>query len=125
VTPEDEFVLNPRRRHPLPVKKTDPPQNQVNAEPNFGPDHGAVAVYSPAPVIPAYLRNQNLQASVVIEFFVTAQGQATPRLLDSSGNDELDAIALDTVKKWEFKPAVKNNAPLDSKSRLRIRFEVY
>jgi len=60
----------------------------------------------------------------VIEFLITAQGEVTPRLLDSSGNDELDAIAIDTVKKWQFKPAAQDNVPIDSKTRLRILFEV-
>lgn len=128
-SPEDEIVYNPSPKRHAPPQKTKsaelPGQNQVNAAPNLGPDHGAVAVYAPAPVIPAYLRNQDLKTSVVIEFLITSQGQATPRLLESSGNDELDAIALGTVKTWRFKPAVQANAPVDSKSRLRIRFEVY
>lgn len=126
---DDEIVFNPKRRHPKPIQKKEPPkqpeQNQVNAGPDLGPTHGPVALYSPAPVIPAYLRNQNLKTNVVIEFFISAQGQVTPRLLDSSGNDELDSIALATVKKWQFKPAASNNVPIDSKTRLRIVFEVY
>ncbi len=128
--PDDEVVFNPRRKHPpRPVKKEEPPkpseQNKVEAGPDLGPTHGPVAVYSPSPVIPEYLRSQNLKTTVVIEFLITAQGQITPRLLDSSGNDELDAIALNTVKKWQFKPASKDNIPTDSKTRLRILFEVY
>jgi len=129
-TPDDEIVFNPHHKSPKKVvKKTPPPpapeQNQVNAGPNLGPTHGPVALYSPAPVIPNYLRNQNLKTNVVIEFLITAQGQVTPRLLDSSGNDELDSIALNTVKKWQFKPAAQDNVPVDSKTRLRILFEVY
>ena len=132
VQDEAEVYFNPRRKHPKP-KKTEPKgkkapapvQNQVKAGPSLGPTHGPVALYAPAPVIPAYLRNQNLKTNVVIEFLISAQGQATPRLLESSGSDELDAIALDTVKKWRFKPAAKDNRPVDSKTRLRIVFEVY
>lgn len=125
--PDDEIVYNPRRKHPKPVKKADPPpgQNQVKAAPGLGPTQGPVALYSPAPVIPGYLRNQNLKASVVIEFLITAQGRVTPRLLDSSGSGELDAIALDTASKWQFKPATRGDVPVDSKTRLRILFEVY
>jgi periplasmic protein TonB len=128
----DEVYYNPHRKHPKRKKaepKKNPPkapeQNQVEAGPALGPTHGPVALYAPAPVIPAYLRNQNLKTSVVIEFLITAQGQVTPRLLESSGSDELDSIALDTVKRWKFKPAAKDNQPVDSKTRLRIVFEVY
>jgi TonB family protein len=132
VPDEDEVYFNPHRKHPKPKKNQPkkkpapkPDQNQVEAGPALGPTHGPVALYAPAPVIPAYLRNQNLKTNVVIEFLITAQGQVTARLLQSSGSDELDAIALDTVKKWKFKPAAKDNQPVDSKTRLRIKFEVY
>jgi TonB family protein len=129
-TPEDEIVYNPRRKHPRVVKKTEPPptapeQNKVDAGPQLGPTHGPVALYAPKPVIPDYLRDQYLKSSVVIEFLIMAQGQVTPRLLQSSGSDELDSIALNTVAKWQFKPAAQDNVPVDSRTRLRILFEVY
>ncbi len=86
---------------------------------------GDLPVSSPAPVIPNHLRDQKLKTSVVIEFLITAQGQVTPRLLDSSGNDELDVIAFKTDSLWKFKPAAQDNVPIDPKTRLRILFEVY
>ncbi len=129
VKDEDEVVFSHKENHRKKAEKKAPPktaepQNQVEAGPSLGPTHGPVAFYAPAPVIPTYLRDQNLKTSVVIEFLITAQGQVTPRLLDSSGNDELDAIALKTASKWQFKPAAKDNTPVDSKTRLRILFEV-
>jgi TonB family protein len=100
-------------------------KNQTQAGPALGATHGAVALYAPAPVIPPYLRDRELKASVVIEFLVSAQGQAEPRLLGSSGSEELDAIALSTVRKWRFAPAEQEHHPVDSKTRLKILFEVY
>jgi TonB family protein len=127
-TDEDEVIFNPKHPHRKVIPKEPPKkaeeQNQVDQGPDLGPTHGPVALYAPAPVIPKYLRDQNLKTSVVIEFLITAQGLVTTRLLDSSGTEELDAIALDTVSKWKFKPAAQNNAPIDSKTRLRIVFEV-
>jgi TonB family protein len=129
VKDEDEIVFShkqsPKKKEEKKEKpKTNEPQNQVEAGPALGTTHGPVAYYAPEPVIPNYLRDQNLKTSVVIEFLITAQGGVTPRLLDSSGNDELDAIALKTASKWQFKPAAKDNVPVDSKTRLRILFEV-
>ena len=124
--PDDDVVFNPRHK-PKPAKKPTPPkteQNQVDAGPDLGPTHGPVALYAPQPVIPTYLRGQNLKANVVIEFLITAQGQVTCRLLESSGSDELDALSLQTAEKWRFKPAAQDNVPVDSKTRLRITFEV-
>jgi hypothetical protein len=46
-------------------------QNQTTGGPKLGPTHGPVAVFTPAPVIPGYLQNELLQASVVIDFFIS------------------------------------------------------
>ncbi len=99
-------------------------QNQAQGGPQLGPTHGAVALYAPAPVIPPSLRNQAFNSSVVIGFLVTARGQVTPRLLQSSGSDQLDAIALEAVSRWKFSPAARDNQPVDSRFRLRILFQV-
>ena len=129
VKDEDEIVFSQKQSHKKNVEKKETPkaieQNQVNSCPDLGPTPGPVAFYAPAPVIPTYLRNQNLKTSVVIEFLITAQAAVTPRLLESSGNDELDAIALKCASKWQFKPAAQDNVPVDSKTRLSILFEVY
>lgn len=91
----------------------------------LGSTHGPVAVFTPSPVIPAYLTNQDLNKTVVIEFFITAQGAVTPRLISSSDSEELDAIAINTAKKWQFRPAERDHKTVDSKVRLRIIFEVH
>lgn len=108
------------------IEKSD--QNVTKASPgldaSIGPTHGPVAVYTPSPVIPPYLTNQDLNRTVVIEFFVTALGGVIPRLIVSSDNEELDAIAVSTAKKWQFRPAEQEHKPVDSKVRLRIVFEV-
>lgn len=100
-------------------------ENQTESgPPPVARTHGPVAVYSPPPVIPTYLQNQEFKTHVVIDFYVTAEGVATPRLVGGSGNEELDAIALSAAKKWQFRPAEEEGKPIDSKVRLRIVFEV-
>lgn len=116
---------NPSRgRKAKPNEKLLDEKNQTEGGPQYGPTHGPIALYTPAPVIPSYLQDDYLKASVVIEFMISSTGAATPRLIDSSSNDQLDAIALETVEKWKFRPAEKNHMPIDSKVRLRIEFEV-
>jgi TonB family protein len=100
-------------------------QNQTDSGPPMAANHGPVAVVAPPPVIPSYFQDKDLNTSVVIEFLVNNQGTATPRLIGSSGNEELDAIALSTVRKWQFKPAEENHKPIDAKIRLRINFQVH
>ncbi len=93
-------------------------QNQTDSGPAAAPNHGPIAVVAPPPLIPSYLQDKDINTSVVIEFLVNNQGQATPRLIGSSGNEELDAIALAAVKKWQFRPAEQNHKPIDAPSKL-------
>ena len=105
--------------HSLFDEKNEVEKGQVQNE-----DHGPVVVSSPSPQIPPYLLNEILKASVVIEFKISSVGVADPSLIKSSGNEELDAIALKTAKTWKFQPALAGGKAIDSRIRLRINFEV-
>jgi TonB family protein len=113
-----------RGRQAKPEESKVSEDNQTQGGSQLAPSHGPVAVFSPSPHIPAYLQDKELHANVVIDFLVSAQGHSSPRLVGSSGNEELDAIALETAKKWQFRPAEKDHQPIDAKVRLRIVFEV-
>lgn len=99
-------------------------KNEVEKGTTKTEDHGPIVVSSPSPKIPSYLLNDILKASVVIEFRISAAGVAEPALIKSSGNEELDAIALKTARTWKFQPAVGGGKSIDSRIRLRINFEV-
>ncbi|MGZ3657865.1 MAG: energy transducer TonB [Bdellovibrionota bacterium] len=105
---------------PAPVAE----ENQTDSGPALSPTHGPVAIYSVAPKIPPFLQENDLNASVVIDFYVSAAGESNPRLVGSSGNEELDAIAIKAARLWRFHPAEQDHHALDSKVRLRIVFEV-
>jgi TonB family protein len=99
-------------------------ENQTEAGTKPAPSHGPVAVFAPPPVIPTYLQNREFKTSVAIDFYVNAKGGVITKLVGPSGSDELDAIALESVKKWIFRPAEKDHKAIDSKVRLRILFVV-
>ncbi len=108
---------------PLPQKTLDE-ENQTESGTKSAPTHGPIAVFAPPPVIPSYLQNREFKTAVAIDFYVNAKGGVTTRLVGPSGNDELDAIALEAVKKWIFRPAENEHQAIDSKIRLRILFVV-
>jgi TonB family protein len=128
--------LEPKRAEPTLSKianqgadapKTNSPLEEKNQTQTGHPmalTHGPVAVHAPAPVIPSYLQDKEIKTHVVIDFYVNSLGSAVPRLAGSSGHEELDAIALNTVKKWIFRPAETDGKPVDAKVRLRIVFVV-
>lgn len=88
------------------------------------------------PVFPAYLRNpappyprsakRRKQEGVVLLFVqVDEKGRAlSVRIEKSSGHMKLDSSALETVKKWRFLPARKNNIPVPSDVIVPIRFQL-
>lgn len=99
-------------------------KNETTVAPPAPKSHGAVVLSSPAPKIPPDLKNEVFKTSVLIEFFVSADGSAQATLIGSSGNDELDALALTSARSWVFRPAEKDGVAMDSKVRLRVNFEV-
>ena len=62
---------------------------------------------------------------MVAEFTVGKDGApAQVQIVRSSGNPELDRLALDTARKWRFKPATRDGQPIESVVRLHIQFQV-
>lgn len=107
-----------------PSEPTVQPINAVGTQPALTNTRGPVVDYAPPPKLPVYLRNENLKSTVVIEFLISQVGRVVPRLLSSSGNEELDALAVKTAETWKIRPALKEGKPIDSRVRLRINFEV-
>jgi protein TonB len=106
-----------------PVIKTT--QNKQGSGSPLGPTHGPVALYTPHPVIPNYLRNRVMNTAVIIQIFIDKYGTVSAQLLSSCGNAILDAIALKTVKEWKFLPATDNSIPINASVKLRINFQIY
>jgi protein TonB len=85
----------------------------------------AVAITKPDPILPDSLRLEAVDKSVVAEFDVDTNGVPTNvTIAQSSGDDELDRIALATAKQWRFRPATENGIPTPSTIRLHIEFQV-
>lgn len=83
------------------------------------------ATFNPSPTIPDDLRAEALHTTVSAQFIVSAAGvPEAVQIVRSSGNDELDRLALETAKKWRFKPATRDGQPIESKVILHIEFEV-
>lgn len=81
--------------------------------------------FAPQPSIPDDLRAQAIDKTVIVEITVDENGNATDvKLTQPTGNDELDRLALDTARKWKFKPATRDGQAVESRVRLHIEFQV-
>lgn len=81
--------------------------------------------YSPQPTIPDDLRDADFDSNVTAQIMVSTEGDPEDvKIVHSSGNDELDSIALDTAKRWRFKPATRDGVAIESRVLLHIEFQV-
>lgn len=81
--------------------------------------------FAPQPTIPDELRAQAIDKTVIVEITVDENGNTTNvKLTQSTGNDDLDRIAIDTPRKWKFRPATRDGQPVESKVRLHVEFQV-
>lgn len=107
---------------PAPVPEPKKPEPEPKKEPVFVE---ATPTLSPQPTIPDDLRADALDKTFVAEFVVSPEGVPSDiKVAQSTGNDELDRLALDTARQWRFKPATRDGQPIESRIRLHIEFQV-
>lgn len=84
----------------------------------------AKVIESPAPQIPAHKQEESFKTSCEARFLIDATGKATVTLVTSSGSEEIDELALKTLRTWKFKPATLEDKPVPSSRRIKIEFEI-
>jgi periplasmic protein TonB len=85
---------------------------------------GPRPVYAPVPSIPDDLRDEVMQATAVVRFHVSRDGQASVALVTSTDYSELDDLILETLRQWRFAPAVHNGVKIDSDAEIRLLVSV-
>ena len=73
------------------------------------------------PPYPDEARDQKLQGQVVVRAFVSETGDVE-NVEEVSGDPLLAKAALDAVKKWKFKPFIKNGKPAKVSTKLSFNF---
>lgn len=79
---------------------------------------------SPTPQIPATHQETAFKSSCEARFVIDPKGSTVVTIVTSSGSEEIDSIALETLKKWKFKPASLEGKAVASTRRIKIEFEV-
>ena len=78
---------------------------------------------TPPPVYPVDVLKHGVAGTVLLIVDVAEDGSVSAAKVDrSAGDDSLDAAALDAVKQWKFKPALKDGKPVVSQVRVPIMF---
>jgi TonB family protein len=82
-------------------------------------------VFPPQPIdTPAAVAPPGATAGAIVGLLVTVgvDGNVQDAAVDVSGGPAFDAAALEAVKKWRFRPALRNGVPFASRVRIPFRF---
>ena len=75
------------------------------------------------PPFPAGSRRRNEQGTAKVKVFISAEGQVLKvELITSSGYSALDNAAINAAKNARFKPATRNNKPIQGNLIIAIDF---
>jgi periplasmic protein TonB len=90
------------------------------------PSAGSAArvISQPMPSLPDDLREDAYQAVAVAHFDIHADGTIEVELSKPTQNPRLNALLLDTLRKWRFFPAVQGGHPVESHQDVRVHFNV-
>ncbi len=64
-----------------------------------------------------------ISGTVVVLFIVNENGQAVDARIESAHHREFEKATLDAVKRWKFRPGMKDGAPVSSYVRQAIPFQ--
>jgi protein TonB len=89
------------------------------------PDASAASLKNPAPRYPIESRRKREEGTVRLRVVITADGRVkTISVAKSSGFERLDEAALDTVRKWKFKPGEQSGVAVEAVGFLVIPFKI-
>ena len=112
-------------KQPDPVKQPDPPPvKQPDPPKPKGPTKDAEPMSQVSPEIPDDLKSDSLKTFVRVRVEISEDGSFDVVLRTSSGKPEVDRLIVDALKKWKWKPALKDGEPVKSTQAFRFEIEV-
>jgi TonB family protein len=127
VTQPTPAPVTPQPAPPAPVTKTvdaPPPPPPPPPPKAKGPTQDAQPDHTVQPEIPDELKSEQFKSFVRVRVEIAADGSFQVILRTSSGNQEVDKRVLEALKKWTWKPALKDGDPVDSIQLFKFQFQV-
>jgi len=81
-----------------------------------------VPVRTVAPDYPDELRRDGVSGIVMVKCTIDEQGNVTEPTVEKSSNNAFEKPAIAALKKWKFKPAKQDGAPVSIKVSIPIKF---
>ncbi len=80
---------------------------------------------SARPVYPEYAKNMRIEGYVQIKFIVNDKGEIiNPKVVKSEPGNVFEKAALNAVKQWKFKPAVKDGRDVNVAMVVKLNFKL-
>ena len=81
-------------------------------------------IASVTPVYPADMRKAKIEGTVTLIFILNTEGRVEDPRVERSSRPEFERSALDALRKWKFKPGMKDGQPVRTYMKLPMRFRV-
>ncbi|HZS28960.1 MAG TPA: energy transducer TonB [Candidatus Angelobacter sp.] len=95
----------------------------------FGKDKNDIkpprATYTPEPDYTDEARRSKFQGTVVLGLLIDKNGQVCRITIERPLGKGLDEEAVESVKKWRFKPATRNGEPVAVEMKVEVSFQLY
>ncbi|MBZ5545924.1 MAG: energy transducer TonB [Acidobacteriia bacterium] len=84
-----------------------------------------IAIYKPEPPYSEEARKAKYQGTVVLWIVVDTAGNVTDQRVVKPLGLGLDEKALETVRTWKFKPALRNGTPVPVRVMVEVSFRLF
>jgi protein TonB len=82
------------------------------------------AVSQVPPAYPAELRKAKIEGTVTLVFVLNEEGRVQEPRVENSSRPEFERPALEAIRKWRFRPGMKDGQAVRTYLRLPMRFRV-
>lgn len=77
-----------------------------------------------APAYPAELRKAKIEGLVTLLCLLNEEGRVEDARIENSSRPEFEKPALDAIRKWRFRPGMKDGQPVRTYFRMPMRFRI-
>lgn len=76
------------------------------------------------PNYPSELRRARIEGSVTLVFVLSEDGRVEDPRVENSSRPEFEKPALEAIRKWRFRPGMKDGQPVRTYIRIPMRFRI-
>lgn len=87
-------------------------------------DKKAEAISRVDPIYPLALRKARVEGAVTLIFLLTEEGRVEDARVETSSRSEFEKPALDAIRKWRFRPGMKEGQAVRTYIRMPMRFRM-